>query len=91
MINQARLAAARVSSGVDGAHERAVDRLVRCARLAPDAADTLEWAAGTLDTHGATSSDEVACRLLRAARARLDARAGESAKGRRSRERPAWI
>lgn len=75
VLNQARMAAsALVAPGGIAADCPAVDRLVRCAELSSNAAQTLEWAVQTLRAHRVGRADDVACQLLSAARARLDAR-----------------
>lgn len=90
VINQARVAASRGGGRADDIDDGVVTQLVRCARLSPDAADTLEWALDALDAHGTTGADEVACRLLRAARARLDSAGGADSGGHRARQ-PVWV
>ena len=73
VVNQARMAASRMSvhgGGVDGG---AVEQLLRCARLSPNPAHTLEWALDSLRAHPVGGADHLACELLQAARARLQA------------------
>lgn len=73
IVNQARLAASALTADVDTADCPAIDQLLRCAKLSEDAARTLEWAFGVLHAHSSDRADQVACELLQAARARLDA------------------
>ena len=70
LVTQARVAAQRLDAA--SADHPAVDQLVRCARLSPDADRELDWALTALAAHSVDSHDRVACQLLRAARARLD-------------------
>lgn len=74
LMTQARLAAQRLDARIvdPGASDPAVEQLIRCARLSPDAIRTLEWALDTLRAHATDRADTTACQLLRAARARLD-------------------
>lgn len=75
LMTQARKAAQRLDARATDAvaSTPAVEQLVRCAQLSPDAAHTLEWALDTLRAHPTNRADTTACQLLRAARARLDA------------------
>jgi hypothetical protein len=74
VVNQARMAASQLQRPTGGAVDGgAVEQLLRCARLSPDPAHTLEWALDSLRAHPVSGNDHVACQLLRAARARLDA------------------
>lgn len=73
VIKQARAAASVLGVDVDPDDCAAVDRLVRCASLSPDAQRTLQWAADTLRAHPSDHTDQLACELLTVARARLDA------------------
>lgn len=74
VMTQAQAAARRLGPVPEDAVARApvIDQLVRCAQLSPDAARTLDWALATLRAHANVRSDQVACHLLRAARARLE-------------------
>ncbi|CAN5921080.1 hypothetical protein BH23ACT10_BH23ACT10_12980 [soil metagenome] len=74
-MNQARTAARQLDRVADDgtASARTVAQLVRCARLSPNAAQTLGCALATLQAHGDEATDQYACQLLRAARARVDA------------------
>jgi hypothetical protein len=83
LMTQARRAAQRLDARtLDPATSGpAVEQLVRCARLSPDAAHTLEWALDTLGAHATNRADTAACQLLRAARARLDTAAPGLAAG----------
>jgi D-alanyl-D-alanine dipeptidase len=73
VMTQAQAAARRLGAvPEDPASTPIVQQLVRCARLSPDAEHTLDWALATLHAHASAASDEVACELLRAARARLE-------------------
>ena len=76
VVNQARMAASRLPLRVDGADAvdgGVVDQLLRCARLSPDPAHTLELALDSLRARPVGRADHLACQLVRAARARLDA------------------
>jgi hypothetical protein len=75
VVNQARMAASRVPQSTDGGavvESGAIEQLLRCARLSPNPVRTLEWALESLRTHPVAGTDQVACQLLRAARARLE-------------------
>jgi hypothetical protein len=76
IINQARTAASTlVAHGgvIDATDCPAIDQLVRCARLSEDAERTLDWAFSTLHAHSGDRADQLACQLVKAARAHLDA------------------
>jgi hypothetical protein len=78
VVNQARMAASRLPLRADGGHAidgGTIDQLLRCASLSPDPARTLEWALDSLRARPVGRADELACQLVRAARARLDATA----------------
>ena len=82
IMSQARQAAARLATDareVNAIDSPAVDQLVRCASLSEDAVHTLEWAVETLRAHSVGTADQLACQLLRAARARLDTRPAPAA------------
>lgn len=76
IVNQARIAASALNADGDATDCPALDQLVRCAKLSGDPARTLEWAFDTLRAHGSSRADQLACQLLMAARARLDAQRG---------------
>jgi hypothetical protein len=73
IVNQARVAASAPTAAGDATDCPAIDRLLRCAKLSGDPARTLEWAFDTLRAHSSSRADQLACQLLQAARARLDA------------------
>ena len=72
VMTQAQAAARRLGAvPEDPASAPCVEQLVRCAQLSQDAEHTLDWALATLHAHATVATDEVACQLLRAARARI--------------------
>jgi len=76
IISQARIAASALvtrDGGIDASECPAIDQLVRCARLSEDAERTLDWAFSTLHAHSDDRADQLACQLVKAARAHLDA------------------
>lgn len=89
VISQAREAASDLGEDIDP-DCAAVDRLVRCASLSPDARQTLQWAADTLRAHPSDHTDELACELLTVARARLTTQPTGVTPS-RERRRLAWL